>query len=74
MGTAVGFLMPTIWITLDDTKEEFQSNIVKVLWLQAGIGLFLFLATAFFFKNQPEKPPSLNAFAVTEDSSVKGLL
>lgn len=73
VGTGVGFLMPTIWITLDDTKEEFQENIVKVLWTQAIIGIILFLATLFLFKNQPSKPPSLNAFAISEDSSAKAL-
>jgi len=69
MGTAVGFLMPTIWITLEDTEDEFKSNIVKVLWVQAGCGIFLFLSTLFLFKNQPAKAPSLNAFEMPEDAS-----
>ena len=62
LGDAIGFVLPSLYVTVNDTDEEFKDNIKSSLVVQAVVGILIFLACLFLFKNRPKIPPTPTAF------------
>lgn len=70
LGVAIGFLLPTIFITPDDiqptNKEKARTDIFWSLVCQAILGTIVALLVVLFFKDKPPTPPSASAGAIKE--------
>lgn len=66
LGAAVGFVIPALFVSVDDEDELFREHVAQSLICQAGLGIAVFLACLFFFKNKPATPPSATAFQLLD--------
>jgi sugar phosphate permease len=69
LGVAIGFTLPSFFITDEDNSEYFKVHIVEGLILQAGMGGVIFLIAFLGLRNKPPTPPSATADLNLEDFS-----
>lgn len=61
IGAGVGFVVPAIWVTDDDTDDQFKDHIRSCLIAQAIAAGVSFLLVVIFLKEKPPTPPSSTA-------------
>lgn len=62
LGAAVGFVIPALFVSVDDEGELFREHVAQSLICQACLGSAVFLGCLLFFKARPATPPSATAF------------
>lgn len=78
-GAAVGFVLPSLFVSPTDEGDEFRSHVEWSLITQAIMGVCMFLICLVFFREKPKTPPTATAFALLDQpgnfgSSITGLL
>lgn len=78
IGAAVGFEVPTIFVSNEDEGDTFKHNVMLSLLAQAIAGGVIFLLCLVFFKNKPKNPPSPSALQRLDEPgmfmrNIKGL-
>ena len=59
IGTAIGFLIPPLFVSKDDEDSKIRGNFFLLLMFEFGLSAICLLLNIIFFKERPPTLPSL---------------